>query len=233
MRNWSVKNIEDRTYSFVPFTPRFEALFGQTEATGNWIVYGKSGQGKTSFVLQLAREFDELGKRVLFVSLEMGDSYDFQQSLAKAGIRSGCSNILFTDSCSPDDLTEYLSKQRSADVVIIDSLQYFIDLYKVRAADFINLRTRFKKKVFIYISHMKGNDVDGDTAYDLKKDAFKRIHVEHFKASYIGRGNGGPKGYYVIWDKGYRRYWLENGLKKDKNNGTEEDNETTGYAVDD
>lgn len=232
MRNWSIKNIEDRRYDFVPFSSRFADLFGQTEATGNWIVYGKSGQGKSSFCLQLAKEFDEIGKRVLFVSLEMGDSYDFQQSLAKAGIRSGCSNILFTDSCSPADMTEYLSKQRSADVVIIDSLQYFIDLYKVRAADFINLRTKFKKKIFIYISHMRGNEVDGDTAYDLKKDAFKRIHVEHFKATYIGRGNGGPKGFYVIWDKGYRRFWLDNGLKKEINNGTE-NNETSDHGMDD
>lgn len=44
MRNWSIKNIEDRKYDFVPFSPRFADLFGKTEATGNWIVYGKSGQ---------------------------------------------------------------------------------------------------------------------------------------------------------------------------------------------
>lgn len=225
MRNWSIKNIEDRQYDFIPFTSRFYDLFGQTEATGNWIVYGKSGQGKSSFCLQLAKELDELGKKVLFASLEMGDSYDFQQALAKAGIRSGCSNILFTDECHPDDLRVYLSKQRSADVVIVDSLQYFIDLYKVRGADFINLRNQFRKKIFIYISHMKGNDVDGDTAYDLKKDAFKRIHIEHFKASYIGRGNGGPKGFFVIWDKGFKEFWLENGLKRETNNITT--NETT------
>ena len=87
MRNWSIKNIEDRKYDFVPFSPRFADLFGKTEATGNWIVYGKSGQGKSSFCLQLAKEFDEIGKKVLFVSLEMGDSYDFQQALANAGIR--------------------------------------------------------------------------------------------------------------------------------------------------
>jgi len=225
MRNWSIKNIEDRKYDFVPFSPRFADLFGKTEATGNWIVYGKSGQGKSSFCLQLAKEFDEIGKKVLFVSLEMGDSYDFQQALANAGIRSGCSRISFTDSCHPEELKEELSKQRSADVIIIDSLQYFIDLYRVRAADFIELRSKFKKKVFVYISHMKGNDVDGDTAYDLKKDAFKRIHIEHFKASYVGRGTGGPKGFFVIWDKGYRQFWLENGTKKETD-GNNEENDT-------
>lgn len=230
MRNWSIKNIEERQYDFVPFTSRFSDLFGRTEATGNWIVYGKSGQGKSSFCLQLAKEFDELGKRVLFVSLEMGDSYDFQQSLAKAGIRSECNRIKFTDECNPDDLADDLSKQRSPDVIIIDSLQYFIDLYRVRAADFINLRKRFPKKVFIYISHMKGNDVDGDTAYDLKKDSFKRIHIEHFKATYVGRGNGGPKGFFVIWDKGYRQFWLDNGQKIEKYG---KDNEKNDNAMDD
>lgn len=214
MKNWSVKNIEDRRYDFIPFSPKFAALFGDTEATGNWIVYGKSGQGKTSFCLQLAKEFDEIGRRVLFVSLEMGYSYEFQQSLRKAGIYSSNSRILLADECRPADLEESLAKQRSADIVIIDSLQYFIDLYKVRAADFINLRNRFRKKVFIYISHMKGNEVDGEVAYDLKKDAFKRIYIEHFKASYMGRGNGGEAGFYVIWDKGYRDFWLEDGTSK-------------------
>ena len=51
MRNWSIKNIEERQYDFVPFTSRFADLFGRTEATGNWIVYGKSGQGNSSFCL--------------------------------------------------------------------------------------------------------------------------------------------------------------------------------------
>ena len=217
MRNWSVKNIEDRKYDFIPFSPRFASLFGQTELTGNWIVYGKSGQGKSSFCLQLAKEFDEMGKRVLFVSLEMGDSYEFQQSLRRAGITGGNSNILFTGECPPDELAGYLEKQRSADVVMVDSLQYFIDMYRVKTADFIALRNRFRKKVFIYISHMKGNEVDGETAYDLKKDAFKRVYIEHFKAVYKGRGNGGDPGFYVIWPKGYREFWLEDGSLRMKN----------------
>lgn len=217
MRNWSVKNIEDRKYDFIPFSPRFASLFGQTELTGNWIVYGKSGQGKSAFCLQLAKEFDEMGKRVLFVSLEMGDSYEFQQSLRRAGITGGNSNILFTGECPPDELAGYLEKQRSADVVMVDSLQYFIDMYRVKAADFIALRNRFRKKVFIYISHMKGNEVDGETAYDLKKDAFKRVYIEHFKAVYKGRGNGGDLGFYVIWPKGYREFWLEDGSLRMKN----------------
>ena len=217
MRNWSVKNIEDRKYDFIPFSPRFASLFGQTELTGNWIVYGKSGQGKSSFCLQLAKEFDEMGKRVLFVSLEMGDSYEFQQSLRRAGITGGNSNILFTGECPPDELAGYLEKQRSADVVMVDSLQYFIDMYRVKATDFIALRNRFRKKVFIYISHMKGNEVDGETAYDLKKDAFKRVYIEHFKAVYKGRGNGGDPGFYVIWPKGYREFWLEDGSLRMKN----------------
>ncbi|HJC93480.1 MAG TPA: hypothetical protein H9752_04580 [Candidatus Phocaeicola excrementigallinarum] len=217
MRNWSVKNIEDRKYDFIPFSPRFASLFGQTELTGNWIVYGKSGQGKSAFCLQLAKEFDEMGKRVLFVSLEMGDSYEFQQSLRRAGITGGNSNILFTGECPPDELAGYLEKQRSADVVMVDSLQYFIDMYRVKTADFIALRNRFRKKVFIYISHMKGNEVDGETAYDLKKDAFKRVYIEHFKAVYKGRGNGGDPGFYVIWPKGYREFWLEDGSLRMKN----------------
>ena len=205
----SLRNIEDKKYEFIPFTGRWYDLFGKTEFTGNWIVYGKSGKGKTSFCLQLAKELDEMGKRVMFISLEMRDTYEFQEALKKVGISSQINKILVSSACTLKDLDDLLSKQRSPDVIFFDSLQYFIDMNKLKKTDFIELRNKYEKKVFVYISHMKGNEVEGDTAYDVKKDAFKRVYVNNFKAIYTARGEGGPKGYYVVWEKGYNRYWLK------------------------
>ena len=61
---------------------------------GAWIVYGKSGQGKTSFTFQLAREFDRIGYKVLFISLEMGVESDFRDSLL-GFMNSSRSGMLF------------------------------------------------------------------------------------------------------------------------------------------
>lgn len=97
--------------------------FGKRQKSGAWIVYGKSGQGKTSFTFQLAREFDRIGYKVLFISLEMGVESDFRDSLL-GFMNSSRSGMLFWDEVPTfDEFDEFLGKQRSPDVVIIDSLQ--------------------------------------------------------------------------------------------------------------
>lgn len=212
MRILSVKNIEDAKFQYIPFDGEWYQAFGTPERSGCWIIYGKSGQGKTHFALLLARKLDELGMRVLFVSLEMGALHDdFQTELARAGIRSGISRIQFSEECEGiEDIEKEISKQRSADVVFVDSVQYLGDQCGVKAKEIIALRRKYPKKMFIFISHVEGKEVEGPMAYDVKKDAFRRIYIEGFKASHISRGSGGPRGYFIIWDKGYQRYWLEN-----------------------
>ncbi len=211
MKILSVKNIEDAKFRYIPFDGEWYQAFGKPERSGCWIIYGKSGQGKTHFALQLARKLDELGMRVLFISLEMGVHDDFKKELALAGIRSGVSRIQFSDECEGiEDIENEITKQRSADVVFVDSVQYLGDQCGVKAKDIIALRKKYPRKMFIFISHVEGKEVEGTMAYDVKKDSFRRIYVDRFKASHISRGAGGPRGYFIIWDKGYQRYWLEN-----------------------
>lgn len=209
MRAVSISNIEERKYSYIPFSKPFSEAFGNREKGGNWIVYGKAGQGKTRFILQLAKEFDRMGYRVLVASLEMGFCADFQKDLKDAGIRSKVQKIVFTDALTVPDLNEMMEKQRSPDVVIIDSLQYFVNQYEATAEGIIALRKKFRSKIFVYVSHVEGKEVEGKTAYAVKRDSFVRIQVHGFRAIYIGRGKGGPRGYYTIWEEGAERKWLE------------------------
>lgn len=141
---------------------------------------------------------------------KLGYCKDFQEEIWEAGIRSGISKIIFSDSCDGiKDLDEYLSRQRSPDVIFIDSIQYFAAQCGVRAEDVIALRKKYRNKIFIFISHVDGREVDGRVAYDVKRDSFKRIYIDSFKATYMGRGRGGPKGYYIIWEEGYQKRSLE------------------------
>lgn len=212
MKILSIRNIEDAKFRYIHFDGEWYQAFGTPERSGCWIIYGKSGQGKTHFSLLLARKLDELGMRVLFISLEMGAlHHDFQAELALAGIHSATSRIQVSEDCENiKDLESEINKQRSADVVFIDSVQYFEKQCKVKAEDVIDIRMRYPKKMFVFVSHVDGKEVEGKMAYDVKRDAFRRICIEGFKASHISRGPGGPRGYFIIWDKGYQRYWLEN-----------------------
>lgn len=211
MKILSIKNVEDAKFQYIPFEGEWFQAFGRPERSGCWIIYGKSGQGKTHFALMLARELERLGMRVLFISLEMGLQSDFKSEIKQAGIYSGTSRIQLSSDCDGiSDLESEITKQRSADVVFVDSVQYLGDQCGVKAKDIIALRKKYPRKMFIFISHVEGKEVEGPMAYDIKKDSFRRIYIEGFKATHIARGAGGPRKYFIIWDKGYQRYWLEN-----------------------
>ena len=83
IRSLSFDNILNKKIRIHPFSKDFMDAFGKRQKSGAWIVYGKSGQGKTSFTFQLAREFDRIGYKVLFISLEMGVESDFRDSPAR------------------------------------------------------------------------------------------------------------------------------------------------------
>lgn len=162
-----------------------------------------------------------MGMRVLYLTLEMGGSTDFLESVRDVGMRSDINRIIFSDDTTFEDLDEYLGKQRSADVIIIDSVQYFTDQCGVKADEIISLRKKYPRKVFIFISHVDGKEVEGQAAYRVKRDSFKRIYVQGFKATFVGRGKGGPRGFFIIWAKGYQEYHLKN----IEINGTEEEHQ--------
>lgn len=209
IRSLSFDNILNKRYEYIPFGREFMDAFGKRQKSGAWIVYGKSGQGKTSFTFQLAREFDRIGYKVLFASLEMGTEADFKDSLL-GFMNSSKSGMIFWDEMPTfEEFDEYLSKQRSPDVIIIDSLQSLEGEMDVTANQLIELRKKYKKKIFIYISHVEGREVQGTMAYRIKRDCFSRIEVNGFRAKYISRGAPGPKGFYVIWKEGYERQWLK------------------------
>ena len=88
MKVWSLKNLEDIRHEYIDFDGEWYQAFGRPEKSGCWIIYGKSGQGKSSFALQLARKLDEMGMRVLYLTLEMGGSTDFLESVRDVGMRS-------------------------------------------------------------------------------------------------------------------------------------------------
>ena len=214
MRALSIANIEDKKYDYIPFEGRFLEAFGHRERGGIWIIYGKSGMGKTRFTLDLAREFDRMGFSVLFATLEMGICSDFHNELQAAGIRSRLQRIKFVDELTVAELDSYLAKQRSPDVVFIDSIQYFTDQFEANAEEIIQLRKKYRSKIFVFVSHVEGKEVEGKAAYVVKRDSFVRIQVEGFRAIYRGRGRGGSLGYYTIWDEGERLYWLEDKNKQ-------------------
>lgn len=68
-----------------------------------------------------------------------------------------------------NDFVEIIGKAKSADVYIIDTIQYFGE--EIRFKQYLNLRRMYPKKLFIYISHITGRQPDGKAAIKVMRDS--------------------------------------------------------------
>lgn len=184
------------------FEGALQEAFGQPEQNGVWFIWGRSGNGKTSFVLQLCKELTRYGK-VAYDSLEEGDSLTMQNALMRVGMGDvGRRFILLNESLK--ELDTRLKRRRSPDIVVVDSFQYaHIDLKQYE--EFID---RYKNKLIIFVSQADGLKPWGRTAQSAMYSASLKIWVEGYRAISKGRYRGNL-GYYTIWAERAEEYWGE------------------------
>ena len=183
--------------------PRFEfggawqASIGNPAKSGVWIVWGASGNGKSSFVMQLAKYLCGFG-RVIYDSLEEGTGLSFQMSLGRHRMQDVRKRLIILDREPMEFLEERLRRRGSPGVVIIDSFQYSGLSYQ----SYKELKERHPKKLFIFISHAEGLHPAGRTAKKVEYDADVKIMVSCFKAWCKSRFMETPGVPYVIWEEG-------------------------------
>lgn len=182
------------------FEGALHEAFGQPEQHGVWFIWGRSGNGKTSFVLQLCKELTRYGK-VAYDSLEEGDSLTMQNALMRVGMGDvGRRFILLNESLK--ELDTRLKRRRSPDIVVVDSFQYaHIDLKQYE--EFID---QHKNKLIIFVSQADGLKPWGRTAQSAMYSASLKIWVEGYRAISKGRYRGNL-GYYTIWAEKAEEYW--------------------------
>ena len=184
------------------FEGALQEAFGQPEQNGVWFIWGRSGNGKTAFVLQLCKELTRYGK-VAYDSLEEGDSLTMQNALMRVGMGDvGRRFILLNESLK--ELDTRLKRRRSPDIVVVDSFQYaHIDLKQYE--EFID---QHKNKLIIFVSQADGLKPLGRTAQSAMYSASLKIWVEGYRAISKGRYFGN-RGYYTIWAERAEEYWGE------------------------
>ena len=182
------------------FEGALREAFGQPEQNGVWFIWGRSGNGKTSFVLQLCKELTRYGK-VAYDSLEEGDSLTMQNALVRVGMGDvGRQFVLLNESLK--ELDTRLKRRRSPDIVVVDSFQYaHIDLKQYE--EFID---QHKNKLIIFVSQADGMKPLGRTAQSAMYSASLKIWVEGYRAISKGRYFGN-RGYYTIWEERADKYW--------------------------
>lgn len=179
---------------------QWQDAFATPANCGMWFVWGNSGNGKSNFCIQLAKELART-LRVLYIPLEEEYTSTFKQLLVQTGITEVKKNIVFAKHASPKWLQEKLKRRRSPQVIIVDSIQKFVRKYD----ELEKLVMEHPDKLWIFISQAEGKQPRGKAAVDCKFYAAQKIWVEGFKAISHGRYKTG--GQYTIWEKGAAQYW--------------------------
>ena len=203
----SNKNVLQAHFEVAEFTGAWLASFGKPELRGTWMIYGGSGSGKTTFVMQLCKYLTSF-RRVAYNSLEQGLSLSLQKAWERVGMEDVGTRIILLDKESLKDLKARLKRKQSPDIIVIDSVQY---LRRFTIDQHIDLKREFPDKLFIYISQEDKGQPKGCTAKNIRYDADVKIRVEGYKAftttryEVAERNEGGAD--FVIWEQGAREYW--------------------------
>lgn len=202
-RALSVAEILKMNKKVLNLTGAWKDAFGEPEFCGVWLIWGNSGNGKSSFVMQLCKELCKFGK-VVYNSLEEGAGLTIQNTLQRFNMIEENGRLLLLN-CEPmDELDERLNKRKSPDFVIIDSFQYTQMNYKA----YLKFKEAHRDKLIIFISHADGKNPSGRSAKSVMFDADMKIWVEGHRAFSKGRYFG-EKGDYTIWQEGAKNYWGE------------------------
>ena len=197
-----VRELLSMKFDTLPFEGEWYDAFGTPESRGVWIVWGKSGSGKTSFVMKLCKELCKYG-RVVYNSLEEGISLTMQNTVRRSNMLEANRRFLLVCE-SMDELSLRLKRQKSPDFVVIDSFQYTQMTYR----QYIEFKEQHRNKLIIFISHATGRLPTGRSGKSVMFDATLKIYVEGYRAFSKGRFIG-PVGHFDIWPEMAARYWGE------------------------
>jgi len=198
----SVSELIATRFDELDFTGEYYDLIGKPELAGAWIIWGNSFNGKTRFAIKLCKYLAQFGK-VIYNSIEEGCCKSTRDAFIDEGLEEVKRRVVLLDKEPIEELTERLSKKRSAKIIFIDSLQYT----GLNSERYKKLVSSFPNKLFVFVSHAQGKNPKGTVAESVRYDAFVKIWVEGYRAFAMSRYGGGKP--FTIWEKGAREYWGE------------------------
>ena len=199
-RTLTVSNVLSTKVQRIKFTGRFYDVFDNPQKKARWFVFGQSSSGKSSFVMQLIKEFAKTEKTLL-VSLEEDlDDGDLQDRLRMFQMQDVSRNFnMVADNL--EELTERLKRRGSAQVVVVDSAPY---LFMGKTfADYLSFTKQFRDKTLVFIGHAKGQLPKTELEERIMYDANQKVLVSGYVATNKGRKFGPYATQYVVWQKGY------------------------------
>jgi predicted ATP-dependent serine protease len=190
----SLDKLARKKFVLIPFEGEMQNLIGTPECSGSWIIYGGSGEGKTTFSLRLMKYWTKF-KKCAYLPLEEGTKLTFKQAISSANLLSVSSKVKIWDEYTVQDLDIELKKPKAPEVVFIDSLQYLKmtakSVNQLTNFEYMNLLKRHPKKLFIFISHAKKGEPKGALAEAVYYGSDVCLYVNDFMVSPVKSRYGG------------------------------------------
>jgi hypothetical protein len=196
----SVHELLSTKFELIPLEGVWKRFIGQPEFTRVIFIYGLSGHGKTSLMLEMVKEFSKYTHKVVIDSLEEGKCESQRKSFLRAGMQDYADKVQLLHKENLTDLNARLLKKRAPRIVVLDSWQYVRMSFK-RFDEFLNTHNN---KLFIVTSHEQKGKPKGNSAEDVWYDSMIKIHVQGFIAFPRSRYGGNIP--FIIWEKGARDY---------------------------
>lgn len=198
-RAYSYEDIDRISFKTVQIRTDWVPHLGEPQlGNSNWLIYGGSGHGKTSYVLQLVKMLCQEGQRVHYNTSEEGLKKSFKMALKRNHLK-GVPGFNYHQE-NLHELTQRLLRRRQAKIVVIDSVQYFFrGMQSKRYYEFIE---QFKDTTFIWVSGADGKHPRGKVAEDIFYDADIVVNVKDFQAC-IEKNRFEAYDSRLIWEQGY------------------------------
>lgn len=205
-RALTVSNVLAIKIDRIKFTGNFYDVFGDPQKKGRWFVYGMSGSGKSSFVMQLLKEFALTERTLLVTKEETTDDENLQDRLRLFRMQDVAKNLKIVED-TVEELDMRLKKRNSPQVIFIDSALYMFSNYE----EYFEFTRKYMDKLFVIIGHAEGSQPKTKFENNINFDATQKVFVSGYVATNKGRKYGPYSKQYIVWEKGYQDI---NGVKK-------------------
>ncbi len=197
------KELREHEFQTYGFSKIWLDTLGEAEHGFNAIVFGESGSGKTTFVLNFCKELSSFG-HVYYNSLEQGKSGSLKAATERVGLLSGDydDKISFA-SDTFEDMFERIKTTR-ARFIVVDSINY-MGKHGMTYNQYQQLKEYCKrskskiKKSLILISHASAKQPKGNYAKQIRYDVDIKIQCIKGKAFADSRYGGSKP--FTIFEK--------------------------------
>lgn len=192
------RDIAAKKWKTLPWGEKWSAPFGELTENASWFIYGKSASGKSSSVMQLAKELCNYGT-VLYLSYEEGVNQSFQRRMGYLKMNEVQGRFRVVCAESYEEVIARLKRPKSPKFVIVDSVQRAEWEYK-QIEDLVE--RIFPRKCFVFVSMEHKGAPMGKPAIRTQYLADVKVHVMGYKAYCQGRAIGEAGTYYTVWEDG-------------------------------